>query len=482
MATNVLTALGAGSGMDVQNLVSQLADAERAPMQELLDNRQTAVEARISAQGSFRAALDALTGALHSRVSSGALSGIASVSDPTIIGMTVEPGTIVTRQSIEVKQLARAQTLSSAPVADAAAAIGSGTLTIRFGAVAGTDTATGFTPAGLDDLVVTIAPGKDNLSGIRDAINATAVDSGMPVRATIVSDADGHRLMLRGATGAQSGFVIETAGDAALEQFAFNADTAGGMERNQTALDAEIALDGLTLKRDSNNIKDLIPGATLTLGKAAPGMAVLVSADRSPVELAETVRDLAGALTELVSIGRQLSASATDTASAGALASDSHTRRALASLAQLGSAQLLDADGDKPTRLAEIGLKIDRTGSYSIDEKQLLKAVADHPAQVEKLIGALAQKASWADKGGPLAQITSTFALAVDGANGQKTALQREQQSITEARVRLDARIERYRTTMTVQFSALDRSVGQYRAMQGFLQQQIDMWTKAGKS
>lgn len=481
MATNVLTALGAGSGLDVKNLVDQLTDAERAPTQQLLDNRQAAVEARISAQGSFRSALDALTAALHTRVSSGALSGIASVSDPAIIGMTVEPGTIVARQGIEVKQLARAQTLSSAPVADAEAAIGEGVLTIGFGTVAGTGGATGFASAGLDDLQVSIAPGQDSLGGIRDAINRAAAEAGVPLRATIVSDADGHRLMLRGATGAQSGFAISTSGDAALGQFAFNPDTPGGMERNQTALDAEIALDGLTVKRDSNIIRDLIPGATLTLGKASPGTNVLVSADRSAVELAETVRDLAGALAELVAIGRQLSAGATDTASAGALASDSHTRRALASLAGLGSTQLLDTDGDKPTRLAEIGLKIDRNGSYSMDEKLLLKAVADHPEQVEKLIGALARKAGFMDAGGPLAQIAGTFALAVDGAPGQKTALQREQQSITDARTRLDARIERYRTTMTVQFSALDRAVGQYRAMQDFLQQQIDMWTKAGK-
>ncbi len=474
----IINTLGAGSGLDVQSLVSQLAAAERAPRQSLLDARQARVDARISALGQYRAALDSLVGALDSRVASGVLGGIPTISDPSILTMRVDPGAIIPRQTLEVKQLARAQTLSSTPIADAAAAVGQGTLTISFGKVAGATVAEGFVAGGLADLVVTIGPDQDSLTGLKNAINDAAALSGAPLQAQIVSDADGSRLLLRGSSGEASGFTVTSAGDPSLQAFDFNQSVPGGLDRTLTALDAEVAIDGVTLKRPSNAINDLIPGARLALAKAQPGTLVTLEANRDDTELTVAVADIASAFNELAALGRSLTAGGGATGSAGALVSDGATRRAVAGLAQLLGKPLVPVEGSAPTTLSQLGLSITREGAFTIDVDRLEAAVRDHPASVEKIVTALNARGTILSPAGPLRQLADSFRAAAQGSAGQPTALQREASEISRQREALDLKINRYRETMTRQFAALDRAVGQSRATQSFLTQQIDIWSR----
>lgn len=474
--TNILSSLGAGSGIDVKALTEQLIEIEATPRQKLLDTRLESVEARISALGQFQQALTAMVQALDGRIQSGALSGRPSVSDGSILGFTVAPGTIVDRQTVEVRQLARSQTLASAVVANEQAAIGEGSLTIRFGQVSGEAEAGPFTPSALAELNVTIGPENSSLAGIRDAINRAAAAAGAPIQALLIADTGGTRLMLRGATGEQSGFTVDTAGDSSLEIFRFNEAATGGMDRSQTATDSIVSLDGLILRRSSNSIDDLVPGARITLSRAAPGTLVAIEAKRSAADLAQTVGDVAGALNELAEIGRELSKSAPG--SVGVLVSDSATRNALQKLTSLTSVQLIPTAGNAPTRLADIGLSIDRYGKFTIDSDRLTKAAQQHPGAVEALLTAMNRQAGSGQAAGPLRQISDVFTLATKSTASQPSALQAEKQNIAREQEALDARVERLRTTYTKQFTALDVAVGKSKALQTYMEQQIALWTK----
>ena len=473
---NILSSLNAGSGIDVKALTEQLIDVEVKPRQELLDQRLEAVEARISALGQFQQALSAMVQALDGRIQSGALSGRPTVSDPTILGLTVDPGTTIERQSLEVRQLARAQTLASAAVADPTAAIGEGRLTIQFGQVAGEDAAGPFTASALPSLEVVIGPADSSLEGIRNAINRAAAAAGAPVQAQIVTDADGSRLMLRGATGEQAGFLVDSSGDSSLEAFRFGEGTEGGLARTQTAADSIVVLDGLTLQQGGNSIDGLIPGTHITLSRAAPGTLVAIEAQRNGADLATTVGDVAGALNELVDIGRELS-KATPGA-AGALAADSATRRALQNLTGITSISLIPAAGDAPTRLSDIGLSIDRYGKFTVDSSRLTAAVQRYPAAVEALLTAVNRKASPGQAAGPLRQISDLFTSATKSTPGQPNALQAAKQAIAREQQALLDRTERLRTNYTRQFTALDIAVGKSKALQTYMEQQIALWTK----
>lgn len=473
---NILTSLSAGSGIDVKSLTEQLVAAEKEPRQKLLDTRSERVEARISALGQFRTALDALVSALDTRIASGALSGIPATSDSSVLTFTVDPGATVQRQMLEVRQLARGQTLASAPLSDPAAPVGQGVLTIRFGAVAGSAEAGAFTPSALDALQVAIGPGDNSLVGLKNAINDAAAVAGAPIQAQIVTDANGSRLMLRGSLGEASGFTVETSGDAALEAFRFGEGMAGGLSRTQSATDALVAIDGVELRRPANAISDLIPGARLSLAKAAPGQFITIEAVRSSAGLSQSVRDVSGALNELAALGRQLSSGSSG--SVGALVSDGATRRALQQLANLTSAPLIPASGSAPTRLADIGLTLDRYGNFTVDETRLTRAATDHPAAVEALVSALNTKAATGQTAGPLRQLAESFRLAAEGSSGQPTALQQEKAAIARDQTALNERIERVQANYLRQFTALDLAVGRSKATQAYMQQQIDLWTK----
>lgn len=477
---NIVNSLNAGSGIDVKALTDSLIAAEREPRLQLLEARQARVDARISAMAQFRSGLEGVVNALDSRVRSGALSGIPSVSDPSVLGLTITPGATVRRQQIEVRALAQGQTLSSAPISDVGAPVGQGSLTFRFGTVGGTAAATAFAPGASTELTVTIGADRDSLAGLRDAINDAAAQAGVAIEARILSDASGARLQIRGASGEAAGFVVEAGGDPLLGRFAFGVGSSGGLERSQVAADARLAIDGLELRRPTNRISDLVPGATLTLTKAAPGQQVTIEAQRDAAELAQSVRDVAQTFNELRAFGRELSASGVGGGSVGALVSDSTTRRVLQRLGGLTSEVLIPASGAQPTRLADLGLSVDRTGTFIVDETRLARVTTEQPAAVEAIITALSARGSFTTPGGPLRQMATLFRTA-EGSASQPSALQREARAIATDRALLDARIERLRDSYTRQFSELDRAVGQTRQLRTYLQQQIDLWTNRNR-
>ena len=116
---------------------------------------------------------------------------------------------------------------------------------------------------------------------------------------------------------------------------------------------------------------------------------------------------------------------------------------------------------------------------FSIDEVRLAKVVSEQPQAVEKLITALNASATTTEPAGPLRQMAALFKMAVDGENGQPTALAKESAAIAKDRTALDERMERLTTSYTKQFTQLDLAVGQSKQLLTYLQQQIALWTKS---
>lgn len=473
----VLTSLGAGSGLDSASIVKSLVAAQREPVQKALDARAERVEARLSALGQFRQALDALNQALAQRLADGAASPRAQVSAPDVLGLQLAPGLGLAPRTLEVRSVATAQLLASEPVAAPDSVPVAGSLVIRFGTVASGGPASGFTPGSRPDLTVSIGPERVGLAGLRDAINDAAASAAAPVAASLVTDSSGTRLVLRGTEGEANGFVVQTS-DTALDAFSFSA-SGGGLARTTPAADADLRLDGLPVRRASNQVDDLIPGARLTLLKAAPGTLVTVSASRDVATLSQTVRDVAAALSELVGVGRDLTRSARDGLSAGALVADGTARRAVAGLASLTTQPLLAASGNAPVSLAGLGVTTARDGSIGVNEGLLARAVTDHPAAVESILSALAEPPGFTRAGSPLFQMAGRLREAAQGRAGQPGALQREAQEIARARALLDSRMARTEASLTRQFTLLDTRVGETRAIESALKLQIDLWRNA---
>jgi flagellar hook-associated protein 2 len=172
-----IAALGIGSGLDLNALVDQLVAAERKPREDRLNRREAEIEARLSAFGSIRGGLSALETALG-KLASIQQGRTATSSDSTRMGVSARADSVPGNYSIQVNQLATAQTLASAGFDDADGPVGTGTLTLRVGDRLAVD--------------VVIDEGNNSLRGIRDAINRA--DAG--VQASIVNDGSGARLVL----------------------------------------------------------------------------------------------------------------------------------------------------------------------------------------------------------------------------------------------------------------------------------------------
>lgn len=245
MTTSIGYALGAGSGIDVKALVAELAGAAKAPKEALIARREETNAAKISTLAEVSGAIDSFAAALSSLIAGGSLFSQPSVSNPAVFTASAVAGVRLGElsASIEVSQLALAQSLASVPVASAADPVGQGTLTI-------------VSAAGSFDIVIDST--NDSLDGLAKAIN----DSDADVTASVITDAAGARLVVKGRTGEANAFTLSVAAGttSGLERFASDQMTVA-----QQAADAILRIDGVEVRRASNSFSDLVPGVQFDL-------------------------------------------------------------------------------------------------------------------------------------------------------------------------------------------------------------------------
>lgn len=368
MTSSIGYSLGIGSGLDIRALVDGLAGAAKAPKEELIFRRESLNQARISAVAEISNAIDGFATALSSLLSGGSLYSQPTVSDPTLLSATAVPGAQLDAISheIEVVQLAKAQTLESAVFAAATDPVGQGTLTLT-------------TAAG--SFAVTVDASNDSLSGLATAING----AGAGVTASVVTDTNGARLVLKGATGAAAAFTLSVPDGTAsgLERFAYGPAVTGGMTLAQAAQDAIVRLDGVEVRRSANSFKDLIEGVQIDLKKAAPGTTISIGVSRPTAAIEQAVQDFVATYNGVMGMIAEVTAAGAP-GEGGPLRGDIGVREMQRQLRQLPSTALV-SQGTGPKTLAEIGVRTNRDGTLSVDTARLQKMLADDPQGVEAL-------------------------------------------------------------------------------------------------
>jgi flagellar hook-associated protein 2 len=360
--------LGIGSGLDIRSLVTQLSDAQKAPKQALIDRREALNKARVSTLAEIGGAIDSFASSLGNLISGGTLFTQPTVSEPSLVGAKAVAGARLGSLSaeLEVVQLAKAQTLQSAHVASETTAVGQGTLTLT-------------TAAGSIDIVIDAT--NDSLDGLADAINA----ANRGVAASIVTDASGARLVLKGQSGEANAFSLTlAAGDRlALGRFAFESGRTDGLSEAQAAQDAIVRLDGVEVSRDRNSFSDLVPGVQIDLKKAAPGTLISLGATRPTAEIEQGINDFVAAYNEVMAMIAEATKAGTGE-DAGPLRGDVGIATMQRRMRELTSTPLTVA-GDGPHTLAEIGVRTNRDGTLSVDTFRLKQQLADAPDAVEAL-------------------------------------------------------------------------------------------------
>ena len=471
---STISSPGIGSGIDIQTIVSQLVALEKAPLAQL-ETQASSIKSKISAYGGIQSQVSALRDAAAKLAGSSGWNAVTTSStNPSAIGVTAAAGAPATSLTMEVSQLAKAQSTASSAITTGSG-VGTGSLTIELGSW----NAGSFTPGSEAPVSISINAGEDTLSEIAAKIN----DAETGVSATVLKDASGERLLLRSkATGLENGFRITAADDdgnnndaVGLSRLSFDGVNSTGTTQTQAGQNALATISGVSITSASNRLSDTLPGLTLQLSQVTTApVEIDVSTDLEAIRNnVKTFVDTYNALTNNLAVITKYDAG---TKTAGTLQGDSSAVGLQTALR--GMMRSISASSPF-TRLSDIGIEMQTGGTLKIDTKKFDAALAN-PDQVKELFTVDTGDAATQGFGLKL----RTFAdglLAVDGMVSSRTAaLQKSLARNDLEQDKIEERAARAEVRYLAQYNAMDANVARLNALNTFVSQQISMWNKSG--
>ncbi|WP_341782156.1 flagellar filament capping protein FliD [Ectopseudomonas mendocina] len=460
---------GIGSGIKIDEIVTALVNAERAPKTNQLDRLEKETTTRISAIGTLTGAMNSFKTALDA-LNKPALfeSRTASTSNSSVLKATASSTAPAGSYSVQVQQLAASSKVALQSVSGGTAAtFNSGTLEISVGNTS---------------ISVDVTAANNTLAGMRDAINEAGKSSG--ISATIITDDSGSRLVLSSTkTGEGNDIQVavtedgETTGGNALTTQAFtpqaDPDNAGAFLKPSSdsgaggvisqAKSAKLTIDGLQLVRESNKIEDALEGVTLDLvavqsaNDLADGKTVNLTVGVDKAGVKSNLQKFVDAYNTLITSSAQLTAVVEVEGSkpvAGPLVGDSTVRSVLAGLRN--ELVKMTSGGDTGVRaLADLGITTDKDGKLAIDDAKLTTALDSNFDQVGSYLTGTDGLM------GRLSGFVSDY-VATDGVLKQRdSALRSTLKDIDKQREALDKRITSLQDRLYAQYNAMDSLVGQ---------------------
>lgn len=468
--SSIISALGAGSGIDFGKLASDLSTATFAVQRQSVTDRVAALEAQISAAGNLRSMVTSLASAIGSRLRTGDLAPRANLANPGLATVNLTPG-ISPRGSytLEVTQLATRQRLVMPPLGPAGATlsasdpVGEGSVTLRFGSI---DAATFTADAARAPVTISMAAG-ESLTTLAGRITSA---SGGAVSAQVLTGTGGAQLVLTGAEGAANAFVVEASGTGALPDLAWQPGAGGAVQVPSSARDALLLVNSVAMRSASNTVTGLPEGIGLQLTATNPGAPSNLTFTTDTSAIRSLMEDLVSALNEVVgevnTLGNPLG---------GELGNDPGLRQLRSALGRLaGEVVMPGAAAGEPRTLADLGVALNRDGTFRFDAAALGQAISTNPRAVSEMfstrafgvfatVDRLARRASAVGDPGTLA--------------GSVVRLQRQLQSTNDRAARIAEQQEALRERLTRSFTASERRVGASQATLAFIQQQVDLWT-----
>ena len=448
-STATVTSLGVGSGLDLESILESLEESKTASLLTPITTQETSVNAEISAYGTLTSALDKLQTAAAALADSSLYEALSTSISGSGVSVTTTSDAVAGSYSIEVTQLAQAQSLATTGISDTSSTLGSGTLTLQVG--------------DNEAVSITLDSSNNTLSGLRDAINA----AGAGVTATLVNDGSDtpYRLVLTsGSTGTQSEISVSYSSDDSsdLASSLFN-----DMTETVAAKDAQLTINGISITSQSNTVSEALQGVTLSL--SAIGSSQTLTIQRDTDKIADAINDFVDAYNSFVSTVDTLTAYDADSGSAGELLGDSTTRRISTELAsdlysQIGSGTF--------TYLSQLGIGLESDGTLSVDDDKLDSALTDNlDALTEFFIGS-------DGKSGFITRMTEDLDNYLDEDSGLITAktdsleskLERLEERYEEKQALIDSEMARWRE----QFTQLDTLISTLNTTADYLTTQFE--------
>ncbi len=462
-----ISAAGVGSGLDVQGIVSQLVAIEKQPLKQLQTKAST-FQTQLSLYGKIKSQASALGDAATLLAGASGWNGQkANSSNATAVGVTAGTTASATAFSVDVQQLARAQSSASVGVASGAAVGAVGDLKIELGSWSA-DAIPVFTPGSSVPVTIGVA---DTVSDIASKINSANAG----VVATVLRDGTNERLVIKSTnTGTAAAFRLNTPAEPGLAGLGLTNPSDGANFVGQTAMDAKVKINGVAVASATNKMVDVVPGITLQLNQVTTAPAeITVENDLDLVQ--KNIQGFVDAYNALNQTLADATKYTPGTKTGGPLQGDATTlglQNALRSM--LGSTSV----GSTFSYLSDVGIERQTDGSLKINTTKLTSAQQDLP-NLKNLFAT--------DNSNPL---TNGFGLKVrdfsrglvsfDGlVSSKSTALQGSITRNSKDQDRVNERATRVEAQLYKQYSALDAQMAQLNGLSSYVTAQLAQWNKS---
>jgi flagellar hook-associated protein 2 len=320
-----------GSSIDVQSIVSGLMDIERRPIKKL-EAKTSETQSRISALGDLKSAIYKLESAAADLQKPGTLAKFTvNSSDDSVLDATVTTLDTNENHQIEVEKLATTHRLASQQTyATSKDSVGAGTYHYEVGG------------EGFD---ITLDPGKDSLTDLKNAINRSPANKGLT--ASIIQVDDGYKFVL---SAQKSGTTNALSAD-------------GSWDEISPATDATIHVDGIEIHPSSNTLTDVIPGIKLEL-KSIGTTELSTAADKEA--MLDSMQAFADAYNNLQHTMERLDS--------GKLKGEGLSLSIESAIRNKFFGEYESTEG-KNSSVFEFGLTFDKEGTLSIDQRKFEDAI-----------------------------------------------------------------------------------------------------------
>ncbi len=440
-----ISSLGAGSGIDLNGILTSLMSAERQPLLAL-KSKEASFQSKISALGNLRSSLTSLQSASQSMsLSAGQTANSkfasfrATVADTSIATTLASANAVAGSYSLEVSELAVRQRLTTPDNTDiansatlAASLLAGGSLKIELGTLSGSPGSYTYAADSARELNITVAA-NSTLEQVRDAINTAASDS--RVSATIINGTNGKQLVLSTCqTGLSS--VMKLSSTDGFD--GLNFDPTGALANvlsqdpakgGQAASNAAFSINGIAGTSSSNSVTGALDGVTLELlKKTTVGSPTTLTVTKdSTTQLNAALTSFVKAYNESAGVMKNLGFYDPSTKQAGALQGNSTLRGVQNEMRSLLQTR---AGGTAANQtLSDLGVAIQKDGTLKLDSTKLNKAIEADFSGVSDLVSKVGTAynnsiTNITSSSGSISSASESTSRLISDLNKRSTALQ----------------------------------------------------------
>jgi flagellar hook-associated protein 2 len=426
---------GLASGLDTGALIDGLVQAERQPIVQMQQRQKGLDQAKQTLSG-FAAKIATLQSAIEALADPVQFASFVSTSSDPAIAVSTSGATTPGRHTVSVSQLAQESRIRSDAQPSATVALNlAGSLDIS---INGTTTS------------VSVAA-TDTLADIATKIRT----SGARVTASVLYDGTNYNLIVSGLdTGA--------ANAVSMTENGFSLGLTKPSNVVQSAQDAKLEVDGISITRPTNSVSGVIPGVTLALANKTTSPAT-IDTSTDTAGLQKKIQAFVTAYNDVVTAGHQAAGYGSTKPSNTELAGDSAIRSVLLRLSSMVASAIPNTIG-KYSTLASVGVSSTRDGTLTLDANKLSAALADDPAAVAHVFVNDPQNASTGIMK-TMDDATKTFIGGPSSSvQARMDAIASRSRRMADQMTQMQSHVDALEARLKAQFAAMEKQVSQFKS------------------